>query len=1096
VDQRPHEAPISTQTQQPNAVQSIEPLSVDLKSVMARFETSIEANNPSGWLETVRTLTPVLTSQEVLQNPRRSASAELRNALMVWNRATLKLVQAGKGSEVREFIEGLLASVSFGCDTLLRGCQNVAFFRQDPGTAQVLEVYLRSLDAKLGQASPTAEWRAQLVSFYRHLNLAFELRRNVATNELEFMYLNRASQLSAQHREMPAELQAQVDLARHREVMSMILGRFQPDLSTPEARARFATFIDNFSPWEFSRRADSATDSAANQGQTRLLSLAARTSLYAANGTQLSDSLKKAIESSQRARTAVEGEESFAQAVDVLKRQNSRIWSNLKLADDFPRNEYFFMVDRLFRDHLTVDDVTAIWEGSRQDGSQLLSIAEKYIKIEIGRMVVRTNSFMSSVYESNKSHQSIFKDTIEKSYPLSTQWDQMLKRVERIGTLVSRIQKQVPPAEFQKFERNLNAVRRNIKFVSVYPNMMLMAYFLEEAQFKLEIFTFFGVIKLDTADIINAFFDGRLTPWFSFGNDGEGLRRLETLFAFYFALKTDSFHAFSAGSRPIDEVLFFEKVIGRYLAENEKLLLQHLSSIQDNIRNSPQHGLLQQICRQDRLALEAGEKVGGRGLGPTLNLNQFETRTYLAGGHLSPMQGLSSFYSSTTLDAVQKVRQDLDRKLRFVETMVRVLSSHLGANGAEKIEKIRANLQRVVGLRRQLLAEIWNRNRELSTCLTQSLLIEWDRQRQLIDFEARHLRAVHAELTRIRNATATQREALETEANLRIRREFPLSLAGDRLPSGFLGQGGFQEGQYQISKLDLLLRLRAAMRSIAPNTLIQLPPDLADTDLWRQPQFVSLNAEMGVEEFVRAGLKVFHTTNSGYISWISNTRLSDTLQSRLRLAVELYQLGRFEVGSDREAQTVSFSADSVVEVLMSTLQSMSIGHSPDEARVLDLIGSASRFERAEYDKMLFDAQGRGLSLAEKVYQMVTDDETGLSEARELYTTSRGMGHFLFAPDESVNQTLREQFVPLVQRHFNGIRELEQALERRELSDAQANRLLEVGYEIRGGQVLTVGPVRTPGDRARYLSPSRIRDAEARRGVFDSATNGFFGRGQD
>src|SRR5690606_14003978 len=100
------------------------------------------------------------------------------------------------------------------------------------------------------------------------------------------------------------------------------------------------------------------------------------------------------------------------------------------------------------------------------------------------------------------------------------------------------------PKNLEEANLMFGSLRRNIKYMAVYPNMFLMAYFIAHNKAPLEVNTWFGSFKIDHTTIINAFMDGNVSPWFRFGNDELPLSKIELLYAYYFALRNGSFETY------------------------------------------------------------------------------------------------------------------------------------------------------------------------------------------------------------------------------------------------------------------------------------------------------------------------------------------------------------------------------------------------------------------------------------------------------------------------------------------------------------------------------------------------------------------------
>ncbi|MDZ4084829.1 MAG: hypothetical protein U1E10_17940, partial [Bdellovibrionales bacterium] len=516
---------------------------VDTNSLNAKLSNAGTADK----IGALTALAPFVLDRAYVENERMTSSPQMRQALTVFMRALVGDSQTKGLAQIdpkaaAPWLEKTRVVIESGCDGTGAGCSKaiLSFFRKDTGSSKVMELSAREVEADIDQSlkltSTSKKIKNDLVRiYYRRLKMAYELKNRTMDRELEFLYLARASQYAeAFDSEIPTSREREL-LAQHVEVFETILAGFNPDLSNQEFRKRFEVFVNNFGPWRYSRRGENPFGRAA----TRMLSLAAKNFLYTSDGKTLSSSLSLAIKESQEIPKAPAGQDqaqfeqktfdglegSFAVVTKQIRERQPAIWKNLGLNDSFKRDEYFFLIDRVFGDHLTIEDGSEVWRGTRQDSKALLLVAEQYVKIQIAAQIVRTNKYMADIYSNRDwSSTTLLEKAIERSYPVQTQWNQLLGRIERIHLFLDRNLKSTEDiwgaSEFSKVDKMFTSIRRNIKYLSVYPNMMLMAYYMAESKFKLPVYTFFGKIDIDTAMIIGWFFDGKLAPFFNFGNDG------------------------------------------------------------------------------------------------------------------------------------------------------------------------------------------------------------------------------------------------------------------------------------------------------------------------------------------------------------------------------------------------------------------------------------------------------------------------------------------------------------------------------------------------------------------------------------------------
>ncbi len=1093
-----------------SALRKINPSNVDFNSKTVSDKTG-----------TLTKLSTFVLNRAYLDDPRVINTKEMRDALTVFN-STLTALATTHPELAAPWIEKARIAIESGCDGQMLGCTNLRFFRNDGDSAKIMELSARSLDSAIGKELDLKKRDALVRLYYRRLAVSFDLRNQIADPQFEFLYLARAADYADAFGRSENKSRERELLTRHTEVFELILKRFNPDLTDPEFRTRFEAFVNAFSPWNYSRRIDNPFGQAA----TRMLSLAAKSFLYDGKTGNLATSLTDAIKKSQQPLLSSDDDvtslkqdpldsldDSFTTISTALRGQEQGILKNLVLTDSIPQDEYFFMIDRVFGDHLTPDDASEIWRGSRRDSGKLLKAAEHYIKIQIAGQIVRTNRYMSSIYSNKEwSSATLFQKAVEKSFPISTQWSQMLSRIDRIQLFLDRNLKASDECfsskEFRNVNQMLTSVRRNIKYLSVYPNMMLMAYFMAEVKFKLPIDTAFGRYEINAATIIEWFFDGRLAPLFKFGNDGESLKRIETLYAFLFALKTETFKAFAVSeTTKLDIPRFFEVVIGKYLDSDRIELEQALEGIRKSMRQSNAMTTFLQVCRQDRDILSQGHKLGSTGATLPIEFGQLSHGVYVgsqsSGGYGADAWG---FYNGQVVTRVKLVNEQLRRKLDFVAIMTGLLEKHLEKSGVDKasrdatkdeIEGFLANVRR---LQMEYLTEVTRWNKTLSTCLDQAITGEISRQNDLVELEMQHLKKVWS----LMNAARAKSAGLAEASNYL---NSTLGLNELSATANYKTISQITADEYVYAELDVLLRMRQHLKSVAPNVRVLMPSDLTDTSYWRERKQVTITYNESEDMFVREGLRNFNDSYSAFVKWMNTTSDPEVFANRIKLNVELYKLGTFQIFdtsaqscqgkpniTDCPVRSYTMDARDVVNEAAGAVSILSMtdkgGRPKRDTKFVDLVGATSRWQKDKLKNFMLDENGDPWTLFEMLFKSLTEDESALIEAREFNRTENSVGHFLFQPEEDFKQILGRGFAPLVNGFFDRVKKIEEAIKDREASDAKANSKIEYTYEIREGELQSAKIDILQGSPV-YISRQKLDDFSTRRMLFDRETGNAF-----
>ena len=1104
---------------------------VDTTSINARIASArkktIQPTTTAERLDVLKVLEPFVLNRAFLDEPKVIHTKPMRAALSAFV-GTLVDLNETEPALAAPWIEKARVAIESGCDGALRGCTNLHFFRADGDSSKIMEISARNLNAKIDAAK--GDERDGLVRlYYRRLAVAFDLRNQIADPQFEFMYLIRARDYADAFENSKEKSRERDLLMRHAEVFEIILNRFNPNLTEPAFRTQYEQFVNAFSPWNYSRRVENPFGQAA----TRMLSLAAKSFLYNGKDGALSESLVTSIRASQQSPKVDEEcvktekakpdssgnpkkckpdpldslDDSFTSIARALESEESGLWKNLQLSDSMPRDEYFFIVDRIYGDHLTPDDASEIWRGSRRDAKSVLRAAEQYIKIQVAGQIVRTNRYMHTIYSNKEwSSATLFQNAVEKSYPISTQWNQMLSRIDRVQLFLDRSLKAPDEAlnttEYKHVDRMLKSLRSNIKYLSVYPNMMLMSYYMAEVKFKIPIQTSFGSYDIDAATIISWYFDGNLAPLFNFGNDGEKLKRIETLYAFLFALKTETFKAFS-----LDVPRFFEVVIGKYLDVDRIELEESLEGIRKSMRQSAAMSKFIEVCRQDRDLILKNIKVGSKGNTLAIEFGSMALGLY-TGTNQNYGADAMGFHSEQLVRKVKGVSENLRKKLDFVGIMSSLYDKHLEKSGIPETErkalaaKVEANLAVVKRLQREYLTEVTRWNRQLTSCIDQSVRVEIDRQNDAVEEEVKHLSEVWKRMKALRTANTPQ--------NLKLANDYlrsTLDLSGLNSAVAYTPISQISADEYVYAELDVLLRLRLNLQKIAPNVRILMPADLTDTSYWKERKLVTLSYDADEKAFVRAGLQNFNESGSAYVKWLGTVPSAGTFSSRLNLLVELYKLGEIEI-YDTTALSCQgkmitecpiktdfrVSADEIVKETANVVSLLSMtekgGKPKRDSHYLALLGATGRWSKTTLKDFTLDKNGDPATLFESVYKALSEDEATLNEAREFNTTAKSVGNFLFTPEAEFQAILGKGFGPLVNNHFARVKALEIAIQDREQADGKTGTFLDYGYENREGVIVRT-PIETVGRDPIYLARQKMDDFATRVMLFHRETANSF-----
>ncbi|MBC7742643.1 MAG: hypothetical protein H7061_10625, partial [Bdellovibrionaceae bacterium] len=416
-----------------DAQKSIQPQELELNLATITKDLA-HAQTASEIVSLLKSLESMAINSEALMNVRDIKSKPMLKALEAYNVALIKLTVLAPGSaELQNSMDSYEKMALASCTAQLRNCSNFSFLRTDQRSAEVLQLIVAQLDKKM-DASCKTDCEADLVRYYNLLALSFDLSNSTRKTEAEFLYIKRASDYGKLF--LKDETRNPDFFRKHGTVFASIVSEYPAD---PKSK-RFADFVKTFKPWNHSRLETNAFPF----GLEHMFSFAAKNYLYAANKIDLSAELRAAIDTSQA--SSDKSGPSFKMIIQSIK-DHPRSASFFKgsnfditVADkpDF-YNEYFFMIDRLYRGHIGLEEAVSFWEGSKQDSKALFEVVNFYTKIEFLSRIILTNKYMTDIFNKPEmASETLFKQVIQQSEPLTKEWNKMFNKMENIALFVTR----------------------------------------------------------------------------------------------------------------------------------------------------------------------------------------------------------------------------------------------------------------------------------------------------------------------------------------------------------------------------------------------------------------------------------------------------------------------------------------------------------------------------------------------------------------------------------------------------------------------------------------------------------------------------------
>jgi hypothetical protein len=1068
-------------------VESVDPTEsskVDLKAIYSRVQAIEAAKDAksvsSDATDVIQKLEPFILSTNFILDPRFASMERSRVMLSYYNTALLALA---KSSDQTARLNTYTSVVSYGCDENLRGCKTLGFFKQDHRSAQILVLQADALDKKM-EPNKSDE---VIQAYYNTLSLTFELKNGVRDRDLEFLYLKRAREYASWYRRLPEEKQNSDLMSRHGRVFELIVNSYPNDINNP----KFQEFVSNFGPWNYSRLQKDPFPF----GTKRMFTFAASSMLYADKMKNvLSKEFQQSIDESQKIpaapyeackgqKTADPSGPSFKEIIFCIKSNPTLPFIFRGLSIDLAKvenpafyDEYFFIIDRLYRGHWDVQEASEVWRGSNQNNQKLIDTLEAYVKIQTLDMIIRTNQHFSTIVaQPDLNNENLIRQVVERSTPVSDRWKDLLSRLEgRVAIFMGSNLRNSKAADssLEKSEILIQSLRRNIKYFSVYPNIILLSYFIQEMQAETTVMTFFGPYTIQPSQIIEELFNGRSKVLFDFGNDTYPLNKIQLLYAYYFALTTGSFETFKGSlALPADQVAekkpatptpgpvsqakptkvtpqqsqtsqqgektaakpaadeklstvdrksFFEKVVRAYLSKDRTRLQNMLQSYTQNRGDNNYKNLLsdcQKIKKNDlnfgiETTLEGFNEHVAYGFpanGTQTGMVKDLFRVYQFDAAMKNMGG--AFANSGDIENMSySADRNLETRIAFIQIMVDILVKNMNDLNFDKkdIEEIQKAAQS-----------------EISSIqvLSDSLYKEIISQHKEVN-ECTH---VLIEFDRKTQLALLKKE----EEHLAAVHKFYLANKGksaedlkkalDAIP-GRLGMiDGLDEiypDYYKYNRINAILRLKDVAAKMTPAINVTVPTNWKESKLYTESQvvkFQDLNGkDVTVNEFVRNGMNYYGFRNIRMLDWVKNFSDMRPIKEKVRAMIEMYRYGLVHKLKKEE----SINPEDIVNEMFFALELSSIR--TDEKDLIDMVGASSKIDLDSLQNFLlregFDEKG----VMDYALETIAKQDIIFDEAKTVYRAYDEKSTFLFTPDQKLSRTILKRYRPLIEGHLEVI----------------------------------------------------------------------------
>jgi hypothetical protein len=1027
VERNPHESDTAPGTPGSLKPTSLEALKAEERSLLEQTDlnaihtqmTSIKTESDA--LLVLEKLESSLINSKVWRNPNLKNHEKVVQALSYYNFSLVQLNKlAPQSAQTDKHLDRFQSLAMESCDADLAGCQNISWLKQDARSRDVIEILATRLDAKLETVCKDKIICGPFVKQYFDL-LAVGISLGNATKsiELESLYLRRASLYSTYIG--GDDLNAKNYQLRHGRIFEMILDRHP--LSGDDKK--LSELVQQFKPWSYSRLEQNVFPF----GTEKIFSFAARHLMYTADKKTLSKEFKDSLVAIKAKND--KSEVSFLNRFKELQSSSdsASIFKNLNLnlsaveSDSF-YNEYFYIIDRLYRDHLSMEDVSQIWEASNKDAEILTKTIDLYLKVELVYMLVDTNRyFAKTIKDPRLTSNRLFIKTIEESQPLTSRWQKMFSRMDRLRIFCSLQMRTDMVVEnqlkLQTAIQQINSLPRNTNFLSVYPNMLMLGYFMIDADAAFEYTTFWGAkLRIDPTTIVDYMLSGGFDqPWYFFSGDSAKVNKTGIIYSLYYALNLGSFETFSTikderGSPRLDRISFFKKALKKTMADV-------LSTIEDTTRNSENNRVgasgiaaLNDVCKY--------EKEGVKDYSVSVSYEDFSKYVLFGARSSGLIQTALSFYGqldkyhyaeskSKISEGNRPARVTIQDRLTQLKAMMIPLRDSIkkipGKSSAE-IEKLLVELEKeFTGIEqtlRALLIEGTTAHREISACLDRMVEMERERQGKVFLAEMKHLEGVYNAMKAIHEAPEAQKAELAQSLATELKLGKTEVIVGKK---------------YKSNKLDILTRFGRFANAYQPKVDLTEPDSYSSEKMMkteREVNFIDSKTGLPVskENFIASGMSMHNRTNASTVSWLGNVT-ADTFNTKLAALISLYRL-KYDL-SDHKGLEATISAKDLIDVSVAKAKFLKIR--PEEKVWMRMMGQFELIPVTDMHDFLFDKTLETTKgILDDTFHQATKIDSDLDEVLRFKTDFDSKGSLIFPlPAQGVEDEIFKQYAQIVSR---------------------------------------------------------------------------------
>ncbi len=1029
-----------------------------------------------------------VVNSEKVASPEALEDDSLIRLLTAYNLGLLRMVGENHASVTstdlnQNWLHEYVNLLKIGCGENLTECQTVNFFKTDTYSYKVVYHYIRLRLTSFGD-EPTPEENKELLNLFA---FSLELRKG-PDSELDLLFLRHSSKLISYLE--TGSRQEQASRTKFVRVVKLLLEWLDPSKTNSDD---FQQFLIDFKPWSYSQKTNSDLGFAAQ----KLFELSTEILLQDPEivASTFRDEITRIREKEQDIAGTYFYREKEFQGAELKALAQGIQFTSIKPQDDVN----LFIIDRLFSGHLSIADVTSIWQQIPKptvDGktaqTRLLETANSYLKIRIAALSAQTTKNLANLFfEFDESRVDRLQNVLRKSHTLTREWSRFLDRVNFVKNFLESNLKagRWSTQEYLKTERNITVLSENIKFFLTYPNMMIYSYLLRGREVEGLSTWFDQDVKVDDASILRMF-KGSEGMWFRFGGDESSINKIQALFSVYYMMNFATVNIFSSvydekASSSFSETYFYSYLIEKLLFSIKSSMIADRNSLRNQV-NDVKFLEFRRECRR----FEGQQKIQ---ISKYLeDLNQFAL--------FDIAKPLVNFYAQDSSAGVtgadvnnlilelRAIVVEREMVVRLVTHMYEKTLENLASNGiiSDTLKEskfstfstlIQNQMNEVDSLKREINSYISQHNKLADTCLRQFFEKEFQVQEYINDYFEKYFTKVYFELARRRGKDEAFFQELQSQGVTEP--EISLDVSG---PGGYSGyEGRINEQQYSLHKIDLLLTLKKVLENggqslnIGSTDLkytIDMPVDFTRIKLIENPNSNDIQLipwSENYEQFIKSAFRALYwsegsgTSKKYMLGWVYGIEDINFVKNRFDVLLEQYVTGQLDE-YDRQCnkreitqcakKSYEITADELVHDYLSWIELLHMDEK--DLALYQRIEKLSKFDQAVILKMFFADNNVNkpltffdnyfLTLRGHVFPKLDVKfnnalKNGIMATVHFYEAQRDLLDFFFNPPDYLISELRKEYMHFTYGLLDKTRSFKVAIDKleEEMGSVQAFR---------------------------------------------------------